>query len=428
MENTSKNLFENFAETQKQVMENMSNATQQMAKSFMNTEMNSDFFKKWYDSQMAFFNQNNPTEGNPANMFNNWMNSQMNMGNDYVNNMQSNMKNMMGNMGVNPDMMGSYNNWMNTMNSTMQNMMKDMNGSSDAKSAMTGMFNNAEMMMKMYELWMPMVKMVNDKTYTPEAFKSMFNPSLFKDMMDKALNMQPDFAKNMMDMNSIRGMFTNMMDMNKGNADQMRNMFANINPMNAGSFNNMNEQYSKMWNMMNEAAAPMMKMMGNSSTSNSMNTANDMMNELNLFMMKNTQVQYATYNAGVEAMNEFAENVYTKMKNGDDMSNFMNVYSEWLNTNDKHLTQLFATAEYSKMQAELNTFGMKLKQNMNAQMEKAMQNVPVVPRSEMDELYKTVYELRKRVNMLEKQLDAETATEETVEVKAPAAKKAAKNA
>ncbi len=428
MENTAKNPFENFAEAQKQVMENMSNATQQMAKSFMNTEMNSDFFKKWYDSQMAFFNQNNPTEGNPANMFNNWMNSQMNMGNDYVNNMQSNMKNMMGNMGVNPDMMGSYNNWMNTMNSTMQNMMKDMNGSSDAKSAMTGMFNNAEMMMKMYELWMPMVKMVNDKTYTPEAFKSMFNPSLFKDMMDKTLNMQPDFAKNMMDMNHIRGMFTNMMDMNKGNMDQMRNMFTNINPMSAGSFTNMNEQYSKMWNMMNEAAAPMMKMMGNSSTSNSMNVANDMMNEFNLFMMKNTQVQYATYNAGVEAMNEFAENVYTKMKNGDDMSNFMNVYSEWLATNDKHLTQLFATAEYSKMQAELNTFSMKLKQNMNAQMEKSMQNVPVVPRSEMDELYKTVYELRKRVNMLEKQLDAETSTEETVEVKAPAAKKAAKNA
>ena len=54
-----------------------------------------------------------------------------------------------------------------------------------------------------------------------------------------------------------------------------------------------------------------------------------------------------------------------------------------------------------------------------------MQNVPVVPRSEMDELYKTVYELRKRVNMLEKQID--TDTEVATETK-PAAKKAPKNA
>jgi polyhydroxyalkanoate synthase subunit PhaE len=103
----------------------------------------------------------------------------------------------------------------------------------------------------------------------------------------------------------------------------------------------------------------------------------------------------------------------------------MNVYGEWLNTNDKHLTALFATAGYSKLQAELNTFGMKLKQHMNAQMEKAMKNVPVVPRSEMDELYKTVYELRKRINMLEKQLDVETDTEPK-ETKT-AAKKTAKN-
>jgi polyhydroxyalkanoate synthase subunit PhaE len=144
---------------------------------------------------------------------------------------------MMGNMGINADMMTNYNNWMNTMNSTMQNMMKNMNGTGDAKSAMSGMFNNAEMMMKMYELWMPMVKMVNDKTYTPDMFKQMFNPSLFKEMMDKMLNMQPDFVKNMMDLNAMRGMAANMMDMNKGNMDQMRNMMANMNPMNMGTLN-----------------------------------------------------------------------------------------------------------------------------------------------------------------------------------------------
>ena len=171
---------------------------------------------------------------------------------------------------------------------------------------------------------------------------------------------------------------------------------------------------------MNQATAPMMRMLGNSSYTNQANMSNELMNEFNLFIIKNTQVQYATYQAGVDAANEFAENVYTKMQNGEDMSNFMNVYSEWLNTNDKHLTTLFSTAEYSKMQAELNTFGMKLKQNMNAQMEKAMQNLPVVPRSEMDELYKTVYELRKRVNMLEKELDAET------EVSMPESKPTAK--
>lgn len=410
MENTTKNLFETLAETQKQVMENMTNATQHMAKSFVSNEMNSDFFKKWYDSQMAFFNQNGQsTDTNPLNMFTNWIKNQMNMGN----------------AGMNNDLTSMYTN----LFANMQQAMKSMTTTGDMKNALGGMFNNAEMMMKTYEMWMPMIKMITDKTYTPDAFTKTINPSMFKDLMDKMLSFQPDFAKNIVDMNTVREQMIKTMDFLKGNFEQNRNQFNSFNPMNNGMFNNMTEQYNSMWNNMNQAAAPMMKMMGNTSVTNNMNAANEIMNEYNNYMIKNTQVQYATYVAGNEAMNEFAENIYTKMKNGEDMNNFMNVYSEWLNTNDKHLTKLFSTAEYSKLQAELNTFGMKLKQHMNAEMEKSMKNIPVVPRSEMDELYKTVYELRKRINVLEKQLDADTedVVAEAKEAK-PAAKKAAKNA
>lgn len=410
MENTTKNLFETLAETQKQVMENMTNATQHMAKSFVSNEMNSDFFKKWYDSQMAFFNQNGQSaDTNPLNMFTNWMKNQMNMGNT----------------GMNNDLTSMYTN----LFANMQQAMKGMNSTGDMKNALGGMFNNAEMMMKTYEMWMPMIKMITDKTYTPDAFTKMINPSMFKDLMDKMMSFQPDFAKNMVDMSTVQEQMVKTMDFLKGNFDQSRNQFNSFNPINNGMFNNMTEQYNSMWNNMNQAAAPMMKMMGNTSATNNMNAVNEIVNEYNNYMIKNTQVQYATYVAGNEAMNEFAENIYTRMKNGEDMSNFMNVYSEWLNTNDKHLTKLFSTAEYSKLQAELNTFGMKLKQHMNAEMEKSIKNVPVVPRSEMDELYKTVYELRKRINVLEKQLDADTeeVVAETKEAK-PAAKKAAKNA
>ena len=71
----------------------------------------------------------------------------------------------------------------------------------------------------------------------------------------------------------------------------------------------------------------------------------------------------------------------------------------------------------------MNSFGNKMKMHVNQQMEKTMANVPVVTRSEMDEAYKTIYEMKKRIAMLEKQLDADTAVEETAK---PAAKKATK--
>jgi len=52
-------------------------------------------------------------------------------------------------------------------------------------------------------------------------------------------------------------------------------------------------------------------------------------------------------------------------------------------------------------------------------------NTPVVLRSEADELYETIYELRKRVYALEKQLGETSEAKESVK---PAAKKKATNA
>lgn len=406
MENTTKNLFETLAETQKQVIDNMTNATQQMAKTFFNNEMNSDFFKKWYDSQMSFFNQNNKNEQNPAHAFTNWMNAQMGLYNEYMTGMQKNMSTAFNpsQFGINNDM---FTGWLNNMNQMVNTMTANMQNM-EPKNMMSGMFNNTEYMMKMYEMWMPFAKMVNDKTFTPEAFKSMFNPTMFKDMMDKMMNFQPDAVKNMMNMNMFRDAFMQMAAQGKSNMDNMSANYMNQLTEGKQVFGKMFDTYNDMWNSMNQAAAPMMKMLGNTPASNQMNMMNELMNHFNHFMLKNTEVQYATYQAALEGMNEFGDHVYNKMKNGEDMSNFMQVYSDWLNTIDKHLTKLFATPEYSKMQAELNTFGMRMKQHMNAQMEKSMEHIPVVVRTEMDELYKTIYELKKRVNMLEKQLDDET--------------------
>jgi hypothetical protein len=54
-----------------------------------------------------------------------------------------------------------------------------------------------------------------------------------------------------------------------------------------------------------------------------------------------------------------------------------------------------------------------------------MSNLPIINRTEMDELYKTIYELRKRINTLEKQMDSGDMVSEEPKV---APKKTAKNA
>jgi BMFP domain-containing protein YqiC len=258
-----------------------------------------------------------------------------------------------------------------------------------------------------------------------DTFKNMFNAPMFKDMMDKMFNMN-DFTKNMMampGMDMMKGNMTNMMDSNKNMFDSMKANMMNMMPNNNGMFTQAMDMYNNMNNQMNSAFAPMMKLMGNNNNTQQMNAMKELSNEFAHYQMKSTEMQYMMYNTGLKAMEELAETVYNQVRNGAEVNDFTNLYTTWLTISDKHFVTLFSTDEYSKMQAELNSFGNKMKMHINQQMEKSMANVPVVTRSEMDEAYKTIYEMKKRITMLEKQLDTETATEETAK---PAAKKATK--
>jgi polyhydroxyalkanoate synthesis regulator phasin len=431
MENNTKNLFETMADMQKQAVENFNNAAENMQKNmFQNNTIDSDFFKKWYDSQMSFFNQNaDAKNNNPVEFFNTWMNNQMNMAKTWFENSQNMMKNMNNMNNMNDDakkayenMMSMYNNWMSTMNNTYSEMLKNFSNDGTAKDSFAGLFNNAEMYMKSFEFWMPMFKSMQEKTFTPETFKQMFNAPLFKDMMDKMFNMQPDFMKNMSE--EAKANFFKMMDSNKGMFDQYKaGMMSNMHNMNE-MFNTAYTNYNNMHSQISNALAPFMKLMTPGTQKQSAEMMNELANEFSIFNIKNAQMQYMMYVTGMKAMEEVSENIYAKIRNGEEVNSFMTIYQEWLNINDKNFVKLFESAEYSKMQAELNSFGMKLKRQIDLQMEKTMSTLPLINRSEMDELYKTIHELKKRIAMLEKQIDAE----EIVAEAKPAAKKSAKNA
>jgi hypothetical protein len=275
---------------------------------------------------------------------------------------------------------------------------------------------------------MPMMKGLNDKTYTPEMFKTMFNTEMYKNMMDKMFNMQPDFMKTMMD-NMTGGMkdsMGKMMDMNKGMFDSFKNNMSSQmgNMMPQDMMGTMLNNYNNMFNQMNSTFAPFTKLMPQNEQTATMDMMKEMGNMASVYNMKNSQLQYMMYATGLKAMEEFSETLYSKMRNGEDTKNFMEIYKEFLSVQDKHFITLFETDEYSKLMGEVSAMQLTLKKKIEKQLEKSLKNLPLINRTEMDELYKTIHELKKRINMLEKQIDNEVIVAEEPK----AAKKTAKNA
>ena len=438
MEN--QNMFNTFANMQKQAVETFNQAAESMKNAMgnpANVDFNSDFFKKWYDSQMAWFNQHKGENNNQAfDFFQNWMNSQTDIAKKWFEASQGLMNNIpamdMNNNNWNANysnMMNMFNSWKETMTSSYNEMMTNFNNVTN-KETFSGMFNNADMYMKMFQFWMPMMKSLQDKSFTTESFRQMFNAPMYKDMMDKMFNMQPDFMKTMFNSNmgGMKDQMGNMMDMNKNMFDNMKNMMSqNMNTMMpADMFGSMLNNYNNMYTQMNNAVAPLAKLMPNGNQKQQMEMMKELTNHMNVYNLKNTQMQYMIYATGMKAMDEVSENLYIRMRNGEDFNSFSNVYQEWLNTNDKHFVKLFETEEYSKLMSEVSALQLGLKKKIENQMEKAFSNLPLINRSEMDELYLTIQGLKSRISMLENQIDAETSHETIAEVKETKTRKGSK--
>ena len=439
MENTTKNLFETMADMQKQAVETMSNAAKTMQQTMgtgANVNMDSDYFKKWYDSQMAWFNKVNGESNNMHNgmeFFTNYMNKQNEMAKQWSEMSQNMMPGATNNFDMKnnmDNMMNVFNSWKNTMTDSYNEMMKNFNNG-ETKNNFADMFNNSEMYMKTFQFWMPMMKSLNDKTFTPDMFKNMFNTEAYKGMMDKMFNMNPDMMKNLMDnpaMASMKENMTKMMDMGKSNYDNMKNSMGNafnFNPM----MDSMNTNYNQMYAQMQTAMAPLTKLFGNNANMVNMETAKELVDMMNAYNTKNNQMQYMMYTTGMKAMDEVAENMYAKIKNGEDVKEFADVYKNWLNTNDKHFVALFETDEYSKLMAEVSALLLTLKGKIEKQMEKSFEKLPLINRTEMNELYQTIQTLKKRISTLEKENNSLTnAAEATEEAPKATAKKTAKNA
>jgi len=407
---------------------------------WMNTQMNAA--KQMWEMNMNQLKNNTPnTNANDPmamwnNMTNNWNSWTNNMNqaaqwNDMMNKWQS-MNPFTANNNSNPfsmdamkktaaDWTGMFNQYYEMLNTSFSDLQKNMeNGTT--QDAFRNMVNVSEAFTRFSEMWMPFMKSIQDKTFNTEMFKQYVNPAMYKEMMDKYFGFMPEQSREYFQ-NMGNMMKENMGKMNQdgmANYHQMRDMMTNMMPGQSEVFGTMLNNYNSFTKMMNDSAAPFTKMMGNDKHAKSMAEWSDIANRMAIYNIKNSELQYMVYTQGTKVMDNLAEYIAKKVEAGEEVSSMMTVYQEWLNIGDKTFVELFESEEYSKQMAEVNAMQLTLRKDVEKQLEKYMVGIPVATRSEMDELYKTIYDLKKQVRELAKTNEA---TEESEKKTAPKAKK-----
>lgn len=430
--------YKNWLENQKHIFTQTTekaHATTETAKE--NADKMSEFYQAWLNNQMNVAKQvwemntnwfknataavtSNANE-TPANYFhnnwsqwNNWMNSFMNSGNS-LNNMNNffsqfqnaNPFNLDAFKKANETWSGFTKQYSEILNNTFAEWQKNLK-SNNIQDVYRNMINVTDSFTKFYEMWAPMWKSIQEKTFTLDVYKQWANPALYKDVMDKYFGFIPENTRqHLQNLNDVMtGGFKQLSHDSLNQYHMFRQMMSNMPGLSGTEvFGNMLNAYNTMTGMMNDAVAPLTKMMTPNQYTKSLTEWSDISNRIMVYNIKNAELQYMIYNQGSVVMDKLADNIAEKIEKGEEVNSIMAMYQEWLNLSDKVYVALFESDEYSKLMAEVSALQLRLRKDIENQIEKSLVGIPVATRSEMDELYKTIYDLKKQVRELERSLN-----------------------
>jgi len=373
------------------------------ANPFMNNETKpEEFFKNWYNTQMNGLKQ--MTDFNQS-IYNSMLSYGKNV-NDYNTNF-STMNNAWTNI---------YNSWMQAMNTSYDTYSKGFNNPFN-KDMFKNMYEGSQIYLRAQELFQPMMTAIKNSDFSIDTWKSINSPENYKKMTEQLFGSFFNQAglKEVYDnsMKQVQHFFINNNNLGKEYYAQMQNMSAQFPELFSGNSEQMKDLYSKMNTVFGKTFEPLLKLVNPGKEKENVEATIALMDKVAEYSIKQSELQshlYKSMQASMEAFVKETQDKYKDLQAGSfTMPTPNEMYAEWVKSNEKAFSELFATEEFSKAKAEALELSLEVKKHFENQFQNVFEHYPVAFKSELDEVYKTIHDLKKTVKELQTKLAIQNA-------------------
>jgi class III poly(R)-hydroxyalkanoic acid synthase PhaE subunit len=260
--------------------------------------------------------------------------------------------------------------------------------------------------LKLYEIWLPLFKAAQNKTLSPEAYQALVNPGQYKDFIDKAFGFDPEAIKLMLDQ------ATRILELATGSGQQFSKPWSDAAKSSLAAFpqfadghpESFIKAFHSLFNAFDNTVGRTFHVPPVGKDREKIGLLLRGFDDLSVYAAKNAEYQHVMYLTGLTALEKVIESLSEKVRSGEEIKKFDEFFDIWIDVSEQAYFKLFQTEEFAKLQGELLDTGLNVRKHFFKITEMQLEDLPVVLRSEMDDLYKTVYDLKKKVKTLEKQL------------------------
>ncbi len=263
-------------------------------------------------------------------------------------------------------------------------------------------------MQKLYELWQPMLNAMRDKSINPNNYSDLTDPAKIKQVIDKLFNFDLDA---MTQLQKQTAQYTNLyQQFGKPWTDAAKNQSSNFMQGNFTQADMQPEalmvQMKAMYGMFENATGKLFSAPAVGKDREKMELLSKCAKAMSSFAANNIEYQQMMQSTGQEAMQEVVKELAKKVEAGEKFEKFDEFFALWIDTNEKIFYKLFQTKAFSQKRNALTDAGFNARKLYNEIIERELVELPIARRSEMDEVYKIVYDLRKQIKGLESQIQA----------------------
>jgi polyhydroxyalkanoate synthesis regulator phasin len=360
-----------------------------------------EFFKNWYSQQLNVIKQ--LTDFNQS-----IYNSTINYGktaND-INNSFSTMNNAWTNI---------YNNWIGTINTTYDTLSSSIKNPFN-KDIFKHYFEGSQLNSKIQEVFQPILKAIQNNDYSIETWKTINNPDNYKKITEQVFgsffnqgNLNDVFENST---KQLQNFFVNQNNLGKEYFEQIKNINAQFPELFSGNSEQLKDLYSKVNNVFGKTFEPLLKLTKIGKEKESIEATIELLDKVSGLSIKQSELQshlYKTMQSSIEDLVKETQDKYKDLQAGTFTPPSANdLYNEWVKRSEKMYSDLFNTDEFSKVKADVLSLNLDVKKHFEKQFENMFEQYPIIFKSELEEVYKTIHDLKTTVKELQNKLALKT--------------------
>jgi hypothetical protein len=260
--------------------------------------------------------------------------------------------------------------------------------------------------LKLYELWLPLLRAFTAKGSRPDGWKDLADPAKVKELLDGVFGIDPAATARLAEQGrqlaealaqGTEGFLRPWMEAS-GKGLQALPQLLEGQPQSAMQI------FHTMFGAFDATAGRFFHVPAVGKDREKVELLLRTLDAVSVYLAKNTEYEHALYVTGVGAFEKVIAALAAKVEKGEKLAGFKEFFELWITVSEKAFSELFRTEEYARLQGALLSASLQVRQHYFKLMELHLYDLPIALRSEMDDLYKTVHELKRRVKGLEKKL------------------------